>query len=910
MKLFGSVFLIVHVFLFSNTGLVFSQDSVVPRIENPNSDTIRYCSDSILVVPDISIQNIEINEASEGMKISIANYKRGEDILVYDEVPGFVYKWVDYYGYLEIKGVGTAEEYQSAVSQVFYKNLANIPTLEDRSFSISLLDADYLPQTKHFYRYIKKRGILWTEARDSAANMDYYGLKGYLATITSRGENDFIWSKIDGVGWIGANDSTTEGTWKWVTGPESGTQFWQGDYNGGSVGGQYSFWNTGEPNNVQKSWGADEDYAHINSNPNTIQKSWNDLSNEGDRDNPNGYYYPEGFIVEFGGFSDEPDLKLSATAIIKVAKIAFSDQRNLTICQGESVRLNNFAEPVSEDYNYSWLPAQNINFPAIASPLATPPETTVYTVTGTLGECVASADFNVNVNPAPIHTWDPEYIICEGESIELDPGEHSSYLWETLDTTQKITVDIENWYTVTLTNEFACTSKDSTFVKWSILPVLDYGGLETLVCGSKQQKLNLAFENGTASTNLFSLSENANIVDPKSLSPTITVDEYGIYNFQMEITDQFQCEFLDTLKIEFHNQPTVLFQIDEAECEGYNLKLYYEGTTYEDAVFNWYSNDTLFLSGINIDSMEIPLGYGAFNRSVGLIINEQGCIDSLRLSVTVTPILDFWAENPEGCTPLETEFDYSASEQVDSFYWEFGDGFFSIENKPTHIYENPGINDLGFDVQLKIVSAKGCENTGILNNAVIVHPIPIVNLSFEENICYNETETVWYNGSGNEKDTFYWDLTDFLPDEILQNPGISPGPLEFKRSSDPIVEIGIEVVSEFGCETGYFSRTFQRKPLFEVSLDKNEGCPPVEVEFGLVTLDEVDNVNYNWDFGDESTGSGANVSNVYFEDDKKFDVEIIAKSLLTGCSDTIFLPEEIFVFPVPKQVLQQIQLRF
>lgn len=902
MKLIATVFLTVLVFSIWNSGSVFSQVTAPPRIENLNSDTIRYCSDSILVVPDISIQNIEINEAKEGMKISIANYKRGEDILVYDEVPVFDYNWVDYYGYLEIKGVGTSEEYQSAVRQVYYKNIASVPNLDNRSFSISLLDADYLPFTQHFYRYIKKRGIFWTEARDSAASMDYYGLKGYLTTITSRSENDFIWSKIDGVGWIGANDSAMEGTWKWVTGPEDGTVFWQGNYNGVPVGGQYSFWNSGEPNNVQKSWGVDEDYAHINSNPNTIQKSWNDLPNEGDRDSPNGYYYPEGFIVEFGGMAGEPDVKLSATAVIKISKIAFSNQREFPICEGESAQLNILVKPISEDYGYSWSPNQKIDSPIISSPVVSPTESTVYTATGKLGECETSVDFTVTVNPIPVHTWDSDTIICEGNSIKLDPGVHTSYLWENLDTTHTITVSQEDWYMVELTNEFGCTAKDSTRVKWSVLPVLDYGELETLVCGSKQQEINLTFENEDVISNLVPLNTNANIVDPKTLSPTIIVDEFGIYSFKMEIEDQYQCEFLDTLNLEFHNQPRAIFQIDSAECEGYNLKLFYKGTTHEDAIFNWYSNDTLFFSEINKDSIEIPLGYGTFNRSVGLIINEQGCIDSLKLPVTVTPILNFWPEHPEGCTPLQTGFDYSATEQVENFYWDFGDGSFSIEKKPAHTYQNPGIADLNFDVQLKIVSAEGCENSGVLNDTITVHPIPTLDLDFEENVCYAETATVWYNGSGNSNDTYYWDLTDFQPGEILQNPETSPGPFEFKRSSNPIVEIGIQVVSEFGCETDSFSRIFSRKPIFNVELDKKEGCSPLDIAFNTTALDEIDQIDYRWNFGDENLGTGETVSNKFLKDDKKYDIEIVGKSNITGCSDTLFLAEEVFVYPQPKAI--------
>lgn len=57
-----------------------------------------------------------------------------------------------------------------------------------------------------------------------------------------------------GNGWIGASDADSEGIWKWVTGPENGTQFWTGDTNAGtnstsnygsSYNGQYSNWASG-----------------------------------------------------------------------------------------------------------------------------------------------------------------------------------------------------------------------------------------------------------------------------------------------------------------------------------------------------------------------------------------------------------------------------------------------------------------------------------------------------------------------------------------------------------------------------------------------------------------------------------------------------------------------------------------
>ncbi len=259
---------------------------------------------------EISITNIQVDEDREGMKISISPYIQGEDILEWEEVGSFNYNWNDGSGYLEISGVGTDAEYELAVSKVYYKNTTITPTAGIRSFSISLRDADYLPATDHFYRFVSRQSISWSNARALAASMDYYGLQGYLATIRSKEEQDFIFTKTEGTGWIGASDEEEEGTWRWVTGPpEDQVVFWKGNYNGDPVGEEYSNWGSGEPNNQ-----GDEDYAHILYSVG-VRGDWNDLPNPGSTVEG---YIPQGFLIEFGGMPGDPDVKLSAVASVQV----------------------------------------------------------------------------------------------------------------------------------------------------------------------------------------------------------------------------------------------------------------------------------------------------------------------------------------------------------------------------------------------------------------------------------------------------------------------------------------------------------------------------------------------------------------------------------------------------------------
>ena len=884
-------------------------EGVTLAIKLADSTPVQYCTDPVIVAKSLTIEG---SFTILGMKVSFSEgYIESEDELVYT---GGLTQSTPSPGTLVLTGPATTtvQDYVDAIRSIRYRNKNANPTLGTRKITISLSDADYLPETGHFYRFVPYYKVSWSDARTNAESpaMMYWGLKGYLATITSKIENDFINQKTKGVGWIGASDETTEGEWRWITGPEGkensglGRLFWVGrgaDRNlpgNGPFQGEYSNWNTNEPNNQNG-----EDYAHILFSKGQSSSSllWNDLPNmggNGENDTPAGY------LIEFGGFKDDPKIDLVATLTLQVNTMSFyKSGMQSAICEGTSVMLN---RGDLSNAKYVWTPAALLSSPSdIANPVATPTvPLTIYTVTGTRGNCPSvTATYTVPVNPKPVSLLKPIENICTGQAKTLDPGiaPGYTYIWNNGSASQMITANTAGIYSVKITSDKDCSADFKTEVMVHKYPEIGLSNLQKLICGdTKATTVNI-----TSNTTDYSFISVDNKATVSGLNVSVPTD--GVY--QMKFTaNHLYCPIHEDFNLSFYKTPkgtlTVNGQAEGQKCFGYNLDAVFtpEGDL-AAANYEWEFGGAAIASGIDLNIQVVPLGISLAKRDLKLTVTKDGCsAPFIEPGILVIPNLSLTV-NTGGlvCEPLDVVFTATSAGAV-KYDWVFGDSNVVIPGltpDQKHTYQNAGF----YDVHLKVTTGDDCTNEVKIPKMVHAAPIPDVAFSLSPNDCLEPGENqISYAGLiGTDKDTYIWNLDNFDPSEIIADPLLKRGPLKFDLKSTPMATIGLKVTSEFGCESLPGSILVKRKPDFSIQSDLLAGCVPFEPTLsGLINVnDKVDKVDFTWDFGDGITGSGSPALHTYNAPGKSFSVILNGKSSLTGCANVQIGTDLLMTYPKP-----------
>ena len=146
---------------------------------------------------------------------------------------------------------------------------------------------------------------------------------------------------------------------------------------------------------------------------------------------------------------------------VEVEASGTTNTSSTTICEGTSTPLQ-----VSGGSSYSWSPTTGLSNPTIANPIASPTETTVYTVAISDGQGGCEKVDQITVNVVEINTSISSTTnICQGESIQLEASGGGTYSWSPSNSLNSSTISNPiatptetTTYTVTIADNNQCTS--------------------------------------------------------------------------------------------------------------------------------------------------------------------------------------------------------------------------------------------------------------------------------------------------------------------------------------------------------------------------------------------------------------------------------------------------------------------
>jgi PKD repeat protein len=512
------------------------------------------------------------------------------------------------------------------------------------------------------------------------------------------------------------------------------------------------------------------------------------------------------------------------------------------------------------------------------------------------GGCELQDSVEVQVSK-PVVELGNDTTICNPSAIVLDGGTpFGSWLWKTPQTGatgQKITASKAGIYSVEAINKYGCRARDSIKVSFTNKPRLDLSALDTLICGKKSAILDVTSDKGDFTVQRLSDGFIFNNLD-------INVPDFGAYNLKIKATDQFSCYSDSVIKFGFRKTPTVNFSIDSTTCQHYNLDVRYSGDALIAASdFAWVFGGDTIQHGLGADAYIVPLGINRATRDLKLTVTDQGCSNSKTINdIKVIPNLNMWVKDSLGCEPFTTKFMSDNTETV-TYDWDFGDGevVHGFYTSPDHTYKKYGY----YPVRLKVTTDKGCTNEVKIDKMVHVAPIPTVGFTPLPAQCLDFGDhSISYSGTGDNGDTYNWNILAFDPEEIIQKPNKTQGPFIFNLKNKPQANIGLNVISKYGCQSADATVLVKRKPDFSINPTFIAGCVPFETVLSGIINDKVDMVSFIWDFGDGLGEAGWQKTHIYDQPGKSYNITLSGTSSLTGCSNILISNDLLQTHPKPK----------
>ncbi len=353
----------------------------------------------------------------------------------------------------------------------------------------------------------------------------------------------------------------------------------------------------------------------------------------------------------------------------------------------------------------------------------------------------------------------------------------------------------------------------------------------------------------------------------------------GEYSIILSVQDENGCQTtkskVDFIEVFSSPEPDIEIK-EQVSCD---LPKQYEliiNDPENNTAYTWFLEDELVGEGTYV-VQEIN-EFGIYDLT--LISETPYCRDTLVLEEAISTYgfgIEMYSDLAESCLGESVAFSLSNAENLDSVLWEFGDGNFSNEFNPSHVFGAPGC----FDVKATLFK-EFCQENIQIAQCIQVHDLPD---ELEIFVGLNQNCTLpaalHFNAFDNQPGLYTWQLNGPQLDTVLygtQN--------NFVLNRQGQYELSFFYTDQNGCTFAHETEEIELSP-FTPRLNNigQEGCIPLTIDFDDLVADADEAVSFLWNI-DGVFQSMLEQPSYVLNDTGKFDLQLILENEI-GCVDTL-----------------------
>ena len=354
--------------------------------------------------------------------------------------------------------------------------------------------------------------------------------------------------------------------------------------------------------------------------------------------------------------------------------------------------------------------------------------------------------------------------LCIGTNLYVENTEASTFLWNTGDTTNFITMQDSGIYYLTAHNQRQCITHDTVTVSISgIAPIVDFS-----IYGICQYDTILFINNSFApdSSNFSSfLWQIDTLTTSHNQDTSYVFQDSGTYRIALTVNTENGCSNTINKYLHIHHLPVISLSFFPICSNTPTLIAPQVNTFGIPATYKWTLDSNIISTADTPNTiLNIPQ-YG--NHYITLQVTDTNNCKSTyysQIEVKPTPEADFSFSGK--CENKSTTF----TNQTNTLWynplifnkWYFGDGDSSLSHNTTHTYTDTGY----YNITLYTKAVNGCKSQ--INKYIHINPTPHINFT-DTILCANTQYHLFTNIQNAPIHSYKWliDSTIYSTDSIL-----------------------------------------------------------------------------------------------------------------------------------------------